>query len=891
MSEFLFSSSITVPLAVAVSALCYTTYVYFRKHRQKLQFIFSEQDKEPTSHSLDTREIKRDKLSEKISCSDIYSNGQTKHSSSEISNDFTDTQPRIQSVSSEGANFLRQKACYNDISSVSDEDDFENLERRVKFQVGSSEETDDEFSEIDCQDNFTEIVINEKENYFQEHKTRQEEEAEYFSAVLIPITTINSDVAVTSSGSVLLPSECSSVSQRSLIPMNVARTSELNPEDVSSRLLVSSNIEHGVCGKAEDSGLILDHTGDSEVDSSLTEVESLPDDAYSTPPSGIIEPEETRVEFGKEGTSYSKQETKIEREEKNETQTHELETSEPRILLAQKFFDDGILNVSQKKNGVTEIPKVEDKKVGQKSADEKGQHNAYPSENDAHLIKSTRGKPTCKNHADKPSSLHENVFQTILDGIEGTPDPENGNKNEGLSSGRKCGGLCNPCSRTMLKYIAVMQEFLDNVVVDVIKSGREEESEQCFWCIKERLQHSMQTFRVAKQESTTDARRDIPTHTHGFWSDEQQNDYKKKEELKSEAHLHDQKVCLRKVPKEEPKETSREPAYVFAEQSSIQRKSVNSYSSESIRCECGYMSDAGETALNFQRSFSAGHLEQQFSHSSEQSLEEQDSAHQQSFRGQNIHISPKQQRQKSFPVSNNLSKSSECIQNLVLSQSGTEREDQAYVTMATNNLCALGCMVLGNSLRLCKTTSKLVVLVTDGVCHSFRNMLANVYDIVQSVRLLGTQGTTQIALLDQPDLGVSFTKLHAWRLIQFSKCIFLDPEVIVVQNCDELFERDELSAVPDIGWPDCFSGGVFVYVPSLETFWSLVGFAKKQENFDGGDQQLLNMFFRAWRQDISCRLPFIYNLMANVTYTYRPAFKQIFRNMFKTAHTLVFRIF
>ncbi|XP_013773917.2 uncharacterized protein LOC106458899 [Limulus polyphemus] len=822
--------------------------------------------------------MKRDSFSPRISCSEIPSNSQTKHSSPEKSNDFTDIQPRIQSVSLEGANSLRQKACYNDISFVSDEYDFENAERRVIFQVGSSEDTDDEFSEIDRQDYFTELVVNEKENYFEEHKTRQEEEAEDFAAVLIPVTTINSNVAATLSGSVLLSSECSWFSQRSLVPMNVARTSELNPEDVSSRLQVSNSIEHGVCGRAEDSGLILDHTGDSEVDSSLTEVESLPDDAYSTPPNGIIEPEETRVEYSKEGTGDGIQETKIEKDQKNDTQTHKLEISEPSILLAENLFDGDNLNVSRKKKGGTESLKLENKKVVQKSADEEGQHDAYHFQNDACSVKSITVKPTCKKHADKPSSLHENVFQTILDGIsEGPPDEEDKNKNEGLSSDKKHGGLCKPCSRTLLKYIAVMQEFLDSVVVDVVKSGREEESEQCFWCIKERLQHSMQTFRAAKQESTADARSDVPTHTY---SDEQQYDYKNNEESKSEAHLHDQKSCLRKVPKEEPKEMSREPACHFAEQSFIRGRCINSYSTESIHSESGYMSDAGITAKNFQRSYSAGHLERQSSHSSEQSLEEQESAHQQSFRGNNIHVkSPQQQRQNDFPVSNNFNKSAECTKDLVLPQPDTERDDQAYVTMATNNLCALGCMVLGNSLRLCKTTRKLVALVTDGVCHSFRNMLANVYDIVQPVRLLGSQGTTKIALLDQPELGVSFTKLHAWRLIQFSKCIFLDPDVIVIQNCDELFKRGELSAVPDIGWPDCFNSGVFVYVPSLKTFWGLADFAEKQENFDGGDQELLNMYFKTWRLDISCRLPFIYNLMANVTYTYKPAFKQFGRHV------------
>lgn len=219
------------------------------------------------------------------------------------------------------------------------------------------------------------------------------------------------------------------------------------------------------------------------------------------------------------------------------------------------------------------------------------------------------------------------------------------------------------------------------------------------------------------------------------------------------------------------------------------------------------------------------------------------------------------------------------IQPLIPEPAVPSVQDQAYVTMANSDLSAMLCLVLGNSLWLSRTSRFLVVLVTDGVSHAFRRLLSCVFNVVLSVRSLGTQGTTKLALLEQPDIGVSYTKLHAWRLTQFSKCIFLDAGMLVVQNCDELFERDELSAVPDIGWPDCFNSGLFVYVPSMQTFWDLISFAERQGSFDGGDQGLLNTYFRNWSSDINRRLPFIYNLMANVCYTYKPAFKQFGHNV------------
>lgn len=61
-----------------------------------------------------------------------------------------------------------------------------------------------------------------------------------------------------------------------------------------------------------------------------------------------------------------------------------------------------------------------------------------------------------------------------------------------------------------------------------------------------------------------------------------------------------------------------------------------------------------------------------------------------------------------------------------------------------------------------------------------------------------------------------------------------------MQNCDELFEREEFSAAPDPGWPDCFNSGVFVYKPSQDTFTELLEFAKTKGSFDGKTNFIIN---------------------------------------------------
>ena len=65
---------------------------------------------------------------------------------------------------------------------------------------------------------------------------------------------------------------------------------------------------------------------------------------------------------------------------------------------------------------------------------------------------------------------------------------------------------------------------------------------------------------------------------------------------------------------------------------------------------------------------------------------------------------------------------------------------------------------------------------------------------------------------------IRLVQIQCWTLTDYTKCVFLDADTLILQNSDELFEREEFSASPDAGWPDCFNSGVFVFRPNLNTF-------------------------------------------------------------------------
>lgn len=103
----------------------------------------------------------------------------------------------------------------------------------------------------------------------------------------------------------------------------------------------------------------------------------------------------------------------------------------------------------------------------------------------------------------------------------------------------------------------------------------------------------------------------------------------------------------------------------------------------------------------------------------------------------------------------------------------------AWVTLATNDSYALGALVVAHSLKKVNTVHQLVVLITPGVTPSMKDKLRTVFNIVEEVNVLDSKDAANLALLSRPELGITFTKLHCWRLTQFEKCVFLDADTFV----------------------------------------------------------------------------------------------------------------
>ncbi|KAI8344540.1 hypothetical protein BC941DRAFT_508081 [Chlamydoabsidia padenii] len=205
--------------------------------------------------------------------------------------------------------------------------------------------------------------------------------------------------------------------------------------------------------------------------------------------------------------------------------------------------------------------------------------------------------------------------------------------------------------------------------------------------------------------------------------------------------------------------------------------------------------------------------------------------------------------------------------------------DKAYVTLVATDTYAAGALVLAHRLRDLGTPHALVCLVTHDISTTVLEHLSQLYKVV-CVDTITSTDDDNLALLGRPELNITFTKLHLWNLTDYKKLVFLDADTLPLRNIDDLFDRPNFSAAPDAGWPDCFNSGVFVTEPSESDYHGLKKMATEQGSFDGGDQGLLNTYFKSWSTSPSAhRLPFTYNTTPTSQYSYAPAHQYYVNNI------------
>ncbi|HET6256504.1 MAG TPA: glycosyltransferase [Puia sp.] len=189
----------------------------------------------------------------------------------------------------------------------------------------------------------------------------------------------------------------------------------------------------------------------------------------------------------------------------------------------------------------------------------------------------------------------------------------------------------------------------------------------------------------------------------------------------------------------------------------------------------------------------------------------------------------------------------------------------AFVTYMGNNRYLYGVLALYQSLKEHKNERQLVVLVGPAVTSQVIGYLKEKPVILKMVDEIGNPNRE----VENDTRGVKFmySKIRVFELFEYDKIVYLDADMVVCENVEDLFDKPHMSAVIAgkllrWDWRD-FNSGLMVIEPEPSTFANMLATITVLPSCDGTDQGFLNSFYPHWKREESLHLEHRFNLPAS----------------------------
>lgn len=196
----------------------------------------------------------------------------------------------------------------------------------------------------------------------------------------------------------------------------------------------------------------------------------------------------------------------------------------------------------------------------------------------------------------------------------------------------------------------------------------------------------------------------------------------------------------------------------------------------------------------------------------------------------------------------------------------------AYVTYLGSDNYLIGILALRYQLKKYQCHYPLIVLITPNLSD-------------ETIKILDRNNISTI-LIDQIELSSTiisnnkkngtdnwnrtFEKLKLFSLKGYEKIVYLDADMLVLDNLDNLFKKDNLSAVisgtkypGNENWSQTLNSGLMVIVPKVgedKRLYDLIG--KGDMKDAGGDQGVIHVAYPDWPKNKKLHLGEEYNLLA-----------------------------
>lgn len=201
---------------------------------------------------------------------------------------------------------------------------------------------------------------------------------------------------------------------------------------------------------------------------------------------------------------------------------------------------------------------------------------------------------------------------------------------------------------------------------------------------------------------------------------------------------------------------------------------------------------------------------------------------------------------------------------------------RAYITLLSNKRYFFGVIALSRMLRAVKSQYPLYCALSTEVDDVIEDQLES--EGICCIRLKKHIETSNKISRENcyAHWNNTFDKLQIWGLIQFEKIVFLDSDLLIMDNIDALFDHEPFSGVcAGKSWPGNenwrgINSGVMVVEPNVEVMRELqnlvpvVAEKRKQANRLMGDQDVLQHYLtEKWDETPSLQLDEGYNIFAD----------------------------
>ena len=204
----------------------------------------------------------------------------------------------------------------------------------------------------------------------------------------------------------------------------------------------------------------------------------------------------------------------------------------------------------------------------------------------------------------------------------------------------------------------------------------------------------------------------------------------------------------------------------------------------------------------------------------------------------------------------------------------------AYVTVLSTDSYLPGVLVLYKSLMKTLPVHPFLTLLTTDISTTTHDAL-NRHNIAFSVMDKDIMNPHEG--VDTEDRWYhTYAKLGIFGLSQYDKIVYLDADMIILQNIDELFDKPHMSAVnaggllPENAHWIQLNSGLMVIEPSDALFKDMVSKigkieqAERKDNYS--DQGFLHAYYPDWPQHTELHLSHVYNMFDCLVAQHRESF-------------------